>query len=140
MTTTPPIIDQAEQFVRELAEELIRVRDGECLCCYVARQVEQLGCDGTHRHAFAYRDSKAPRATALGDKLSRIGACCCDCELFMNAYALQLRFWTPGREVEDEDGFVTYIEAKQPDELPPCAGVRRGSIQPCGNWERMRRW
>lgn len=26
------------------------------------------------------------------------------------------------------------------DRLPPCAEVRRGSVQPCANWVRVRRW
>jgi hypothetical protein len=115
MTTTPPIIDEAETHVRVLAAELTRVREGECLCCYVARQLDEHGCDGRHGHSVRYRDAVAPRATALLERLSRLGACCCDCELFMNGY--------------------------QPHEQPPpCAGVRRGSVRPCTNWVRVRGW
>jgi len=78
MTTAPPIIDEAESLVRRLATELTRAREGECLCCYVARQLDDYPCDGTHRHAFRFRDVSAPRATALHERLSRLGACCCD--------------------------------------------------------------
>jgi Protein of unknown function (DUF2695) len=139
MTTIPPIIDEAEGLVRQLATELTRVREGECLCCYVARQLDEYPCDGTHRHAFRYRDAVAPRATALDERLSRLGACCCDCELFLNGYELHPRLGTPVREVDD-DGIVTFIGTKPPEQLPPCAGVRRGSVRPCGNWVRLRRW
>ena len=120
MTSTSPIVDEAEEFVRRLAEEVTRPRANECLCCYVARQLDEFSCDGSHRHAFRYRDTMAPRATALRDRLSQLGACCCDCELFMNGY--QLRTAQPG-----------------PDVVPPCRGVRRGSLQPCDNWARIRR-
>jgi hypothetical protein len=139
MTTVPPIIDQAEGLVRELAAELTRVRPGECLCCYVARQLDEYPCDGTHRHAYRFRDTSAPRASALRDRLSRVGACCCDCELFLNGYQLHSRFSTPVlRVVNDDDDDEDDEVAALPAPLPPCAGVRRGSVQPCGNWARIR--
>ena len=43
--------------------------------------------------AEIYRDRTAPRATALLDRLSGMGACCCDCEMFLNAFALTHRPW-----------------------------------------------
>jgi hypothetical protein len=138
MTTVPPIIDDAERLVRQLATELTRVREGECLCCYVARQLDEFPCDGTHRHALRFRDASAPRATALRERLSRIGACCCDCELFLNGYEPHPRLWTPRREVDD-GGVTLVIDATPPERLPPCAGVRRGSVRPCGNWVPARR-
>jgi uncharacterized protein DUF2695 len=138
MTTVPPIIDQAEGLVRQLATELTSVREGECLCCYVARQLDEFSCDGTHRHALRFRDASAPRATALQERLSRIGACCCDCELFLNGYEPHPRLWTPEREVDD-GGVTVIIEAAPPERLPPCAGVCHGSVRPCGNWVRVRR-
>lgn len=138
MTTTPPIIDEAEGLVRELAAELTRVREGECLCCYVARQLDQYPCDGTHRNAVRYRDASAPRATALYGRLSRLGACCCDCELFLNGYEPHAAFWTPEHDVDD-DGVTLVIEATPPEQRAPCAGVRRGSVRPCSNWVRLRR-
>jgi hypothetical protein len=139
MTTAPPIIDEAESLVRQLATELTRAREGECLCCYVARQLDDYPCDGTHRHAFRFRDVSAPRATALHERLSRLGACCCDCELFLNGYEPHPRLWTPEREVDD-DGVTLVIDAAPPEQLPPCAGTRRGSVRPCSNWVRLRRW
>jgi hypothetical protein len=139
MTTTPPIIDHVERLVREWATELTAVREGECLCCYVARQLEEYPCDNTHRHAFRYRDAMAPRATAFRRQLDRVGACCCDCELFLNGYTPHPRFWTPEHEVE-HDGVTVVFDAEPPDPLPPCSGVRRGSVQPCANWVRVRGW
>ncbi len=124
--------------VRLLAPRLTRVRAGECLCCYVARQLDVGPCDRTPRSALRYRDAVAPRATALHERLHRVGACC-DCELFLNAYTLQPQFWTPAHEVQ-EDGVTYCIDAQEPEHLPPCAGVRRGSAQPCSNWVRIRRW
>lgn len=138
MTTVPPIIDEAEGLVRQLATELTRVLDGECLCCYVARQLDEYPCDGTHRHAFRFRNASAPRATALHERLTRVGACCCDCELFLNGYEPHPRLWAPKREVDD-DGVTVVTAAAPPEQLPPCAGVRRGSVQPCSNWVRLRR-
>ena len=139
MTTIPTVINEAETLVRQLAAELAQVRKGECLCCYVARQLDEFPCDGTHRYALHFRDSMAPRATALRERLGRLGACCCDCEVFTNAYEPHPRFWAPQREV-DEDGLTVIIDAAPPEKLPPCAGVRRGSVRPCTNWARVRRW
>lgn len=138
MTKIPPIIYEAEGLVRELATELTSVHEGECLCCYVARQLDEYPCDGTHRHALRYRDASAPRATALQERLSRLGACCCDCELFLNGYEPHPRFWTPVCEV-DADGFTVVRDAAPPEQIPRCVGVRRGAVSPCTNWVRLRR-
>jgi len=134
MDPTPLTIDGAESFIRQLQADLIRPRERECLCCYVARSLIELPCDGTHRHAFRYRDMMAPRATALRDRLSRVGACCCDCELFLNAYVPYVASATglPGGAAIDDD-------ADSFERLPPCAGVRRGTVRPCTNWARLRR-
>ena len=127
MTSPPPIVEQAEEFLRELATELVTPRPGECLCCYVARMLDDMPCDGSHRHALRYRDAVAPRATALVERLRQVGACCCDCELFGNGYELRADFFPD----DDPDAVL--------DELPTCGGVRRGSIRPCRNWVRIRR-
>ena len=132
MESTPLTIDQAEAFLRHLAEELTRPRERECLCCYVARLLDDFPCDGSHRHALRYRDAMAPRATALRDRLSRVGACCCDCELFLNGYLPHPSLWPDRADEDDEDGLAI-------DQLPACTGVRRGSTQPCRNWVRIRR-
>ena len=139
MTSSPPIIDETEGFLRERAAELTSPRENECLCCYVARMLDQFPCDGSHRHAFRYRDAAAPRATALAARLSQVGACCCDCELLLNGY--QLSASTQQYPVNEEDEFVASDERESgiDDPLPPCQGVRRGSVRPCRNWARIRR-
>lgn len=93
--------------------------------------LDEFSCDGTHRHAFRYRDGTAPRATALRERLRRIGACCCDCEMFLNAYVLRADWERrmAGDLADGEDGA---------EPVPPCQGVRRGSVRPCGNWLLVR--
>ncbi len=111
-----------ERELRHLSVELTQPQPRECLHCYVYRMLE-FGCTGL-RWATRYRDLKAPRATALSERLMSKGAGC-DCEIFMNGWSLQRTYqvWDP--ETEEYD---------YPDELPACKGVRAGSIQPCGIW------
>lgn len=59
VSSTQRIIDEAERYVRGLAVDLVRPHPGE------------FSCNGTHRHAFAYRDAVAPRATALRRRAAR---------------------------------------------------------------------
>jgi hypothetical protein len=127
MSVDASIVDEAESFVRKLAEQVTAPDEGECLCCYVWRMLGEFPCDGTHRHAFRYRDARAPRATALAERLSEVGACCCDCEIFLNGYTLRA-----GDEVLElvDRGLLA---------MPGCQGVRRGSVQPCRTWTRLRR-
>jgi hypothetical protein len=130
MTSLPSIVEKTEEFLRELAADLVQPRPGECLNCYIARMLDDMPCDGSHRHALRYRDALAPRATALLERLSQVGACCCDCELFANGYQLRADFFA---DADPDDSDVVL------DELPPCAGVRRGSVRPCRNWVRIYR-
>lgn len=81
----------------------------ECVACYVWRMLDECGCNATLRWARRWRDARAPRATALEQRLARKGACC-DCELFLNV-------WPP-----------------LADRSAACRGVRRGSSQPCSGW------
>jgi hypothetical protein len=76
----------------------------------------------------------APRATALRDRLSGIGACCCDCEIFLNGYLLD-----PALGYDSSGDVEVGEDAPSLNELPACCGVRRGSVQPCRNWVRLRR-
>ncbi len=117
-----PIIDEAEDFLRHRAAELTQPRSEECLCCYVARLLVEFPCDGSVRHALHYRDVVAPRATGLAKRLGSVGGYC-DCEIFMNGYELR------GADVD------AAFEVRS-----PCSGVRRGSVQPCAKWVRIRRW
>src|ERR1700712_395116 len=115
MSSTSTIADEAEAFLRRTQAEITKPREGECLCCYVVRMLNEFGCDNQLRHALHYRDIAAPRATGLAKSLGRMGGYC-DCELLMNGYKLR-----------DED------EGAASEVLPPCLGVRRGSVQPCGD-------
>ena len=58
----------------------------------------KFGCTGP-RWATRYRDLKAPRATALSERLLSKGAGC-DCEIFMNGWACSTTFqlWDPETE------------------------------------------
>jgi hypothetical protein len=111
-----------ERELRHLSVELTQPKPRECLHCYVYRMLE-FGCTGL-RWATRYRDLKAPRATALGERLMSKGAGC-DCEIFMNGWSLRRAYqvWDPETE-----------EYEYPEEVPACKGVRAGSIQPCGLW------
>jgi hypothetical protein len=122
MSSTHTIADEAESFLRRRQAEITTPGEGECLCCYVMRQLDEFGCDNRLRHALHYRDVLAPRATGLAASLSRMGGYC-DCELFMNGYQLR---------GEDSDAPRAV--------LPACVGVRRGSVTPCGNWVRIDRY
>ena len=148
------ITEQAERILQDAASTIMTPTAGECLVCFVARQLDEFGCDNTHRFAAHYRDSLAPRATSLLSRLSEMGACCCDCEILMNAYEPARRLWTPAPVSADEDGFeADDFEAddfneddcdewegpEPPDTMPPCETTRRGSTQPCANWQRVPR-
>lgn len=137
---------------------ILTPRPGECLVCYVFRQLSEFGCNGTHRFARTFRDQTAPRATALFDRLRSMGACCCDGEILGNAYRFSLNPWiiepgpfaealgTPIRLVAadelqnlDEERGRDLIDTTETKYLC-CKIVRRGSTQPCGNWERVPGW
>jgi hypothetical protein len=121
----------AEAYTAHLARELLAVRARECVICYAWRMLRQFGCDNTLRFAVRWRDQRLRSATGLERRLARRGACCCDCEIFMNAYTLRedLCRWDP--VAEDYDW---------PPTQPGCAGVRSTSSQPCALWVPLRRW
>lgn len=121
------IDEQAVQLIRRMAERLTRPRAGECLVCYVARMLDDFGCDNTLRFAASYRDQVAPRATGLERRLQNLGGFC-DCEIFLNGFGL-----APHLRAYDGDGEEVAAEV-----LPACAGVRRGSTQACAHWVRRR--
>lgn len=126
--TDTTIAAEAEGLVQALAEELTTPRVGECLACFVLRMLEDFGCDETIRFALRFRDLRAPRATALPTRLGSMGAFC-DCEILIHAFsasALRRRYDADGEELAPEP--------------PRCAGVRRGSVQPCGEWQRRPWW
>ena len=59
------IDEQAVWLIRSMARRLTQPRAGECLVCYVARMLDEFGCDTTLRFARNYRDQVAPRATQV---------------------------------------------------------------------------
>lgn len=132
--TVIPIDLLAERLVRRASDELLAIRDGECVVCYVNRMVAAFGCNTNLRFARHFRDARAPRATAIERRFGQVGGYC-DCEILMNGWSPHPRFWTPARETE-EDGIVFCDDPRPPDPPPPCGTVRRGSIRPCGNWVR----
>ncbi len=128
--------EEIESWLREVATDLTEPRPGECLLCFVARSLDEFGCDNQLRFARRFRDLRAPRAVGLERRLGDRGGFC-DCEIFLNGWSVHRRLWSPEREVERE-GYLEIIEAEPPEKLPPCTGIRLGSTQPCGNWERRR--
>ncbi|MGX9346977.1 DUF2695 domain-containing protein [Microbacterium sp. KNMS] len=136
---TKDVGDEAEQIVRALSDGLTTPREVECLVCYLNRMMTEFGCDGTLRFARRFRDERAPRATGLEARLEGMGGFC-DCEVLFNAYAPARHLWTPEHWSVDDDGEPVLIEEAEPETIPACAGVTRGSSQPCRNWERARRW
>jgi hypothetical protein len=130
MTTTPSIITEAEDFVRRQSDAFLRPRTDECLCGYVLRMLDEFACNGSRRHSMRYRDIMAPRATGLAQRLRNMGACCCDCEMFLNAFVPNTR----AMHAALERAYTRPRSTTTPVILPPCLGVRRGSTQPCRNW------
>ncbi|MGC3954832.1 MAG: DUF2695 domain-containing protein [Propionicimonas sp.] len=121
-----PEVQDAELFLAELSAGLLGPHRGECLPCYVYRMLQDYECNGQLRFAGYFREVRAPRATALADRLARQGAYC-DCELLLNAYAPRPIFLMPDGEQDSDD--VVW-----PVTLPPCRGVRGGSTRPCELW------
>ncbi|WP_166971138.1 DUF2695 domain-containing protein [Brevibacterium atlanticum] len=133
------------------SDRILAPRPGECLVCYVHRQLSEFGCNGTRRFALTFRDQTAPRATALLDRLSSLGACCCDGQIILDAFTLGPHPWildpgpfaealgTPIRIVDvDENMRIEDIDETQMTvKYLCCKIVRRGSTQPCGNWVRQ---
>jgi hypothetical protein len=103
------IDDEAEDLVRAAADALTAPLPEECLPCYLDRIVRDVPCDGSLRLSSHYRDSVAPRGTALEERL-RLRGGFCDCEVLMNVFE-------PKSEL-----------------VMPCKGVRRGSTQACALW------
>ena len=123
------MVEQLEAELRLLADTATRPRPAECLACFVARMLDEFGCDSTLRWAQRFRDARSPTATGLERRLGSMGGFC-DCEIFLNG--LQLARHVLVRDVHTD-------ELEPPEELPDCAGVRRTSTRWCANWERQGR-
>lgn len=120
------LADEAELYLKMMADPASEPGLYECLPCFVARRVEAVGCDHTRHWTQWFRDLKSPTATALEERLARRGVLC-DCGLTRHGYRLQRALLV--RDLMTD-------ELHRPDEMPDCAGVRRTSTQPCANWER----
>jgi len=130
-----PVVQALEGELAALADSMTRVRDDECLLCYVYRMLDH-GCTGL-MWARRYRDLRAPRATALEKRLGRVGGFC-DCEIFLNGYELAAEHWVvPDPAVRPP--YVAEGEPCYPDPMPACTGVPRGSTQECRLWVPIRR-
>lgn len=116
-----------ERELQTLTEDLTSPRSHECLVCYVYRMLD-FGCDGEQRWVRRYQDVRAPRATALSERLMRQGGFC-DCEVLLNVFAAN-------------PAFIRWDEFGDPvvERKPPCQGVRAGSAQPCLLWVERRRY
>lgn len=119
---------QVERELLTVADALATPLPVECLLCYVWRMLDAYGCNATLRWSRRWRDAKAPRATALERRLARRGGFC-DCEIFLNGWDSRSR----GYAVAGEPA------VGPPEQLLVCAGVRRGSAQPCERWVRRHR-
>jgi hypothetical protein len=125
--TDPTIDQQAELILATAAGELVGVRDGECLYCYVARMLDELDCDNTLRFVRRYREQRAPAATGLERSFEAIGGYC-DCEIFLNGMTIARSLCIRDEETGDWS---------EPETMPDCQGVERGSTKNCANWERQ---
>ena len=123
------VADEAERYLRILADPTSEPAPRECLACYVARMFTAHGCDTSLRWAQRFRELSSPTATGLERRLGNVGGFC-DCEIFLNGYRLV-------RELLVRD--LRTDELVAPDEPPVCAGVGRTSTKPCANWQR-RSW
>ena len=123
------VADEAELYLKILADPDSEPGEHECLACYVARMLTAHGCDTTLRWSQRFRDVRVPAATGLERRLGQVGGFC-DCEVFLNGYGLVRELMV--RDIDTDE--------LEPPALPPlCAGVRRTSTKPCLNWERQRR-
>lgn len=107
---------------------LLDPQEGECVLCFTARAVDELGCDGTARWAERFVAVRVPPATGTVRRMTPTGEC--DCAIVGQRHAL-----VRDQLVRD----VHTDELVQPDRRPTCAGVRRTSARPCRHWERVPR-
>ncbi len=115
----------AEHYLAAVVER--EPQDRECLVCFVARLVEEFGCDSSLLWARRFRDLRSPSATSLEQRyVERLVVC--DCLVVSEAHQ-------PVRELMVRD--VHTDELEWPARLPPCAGVRRTNTRACAHWDRL---
>ncbi|GAA4283114.1 hypothetical protein GCM10022261_06450 [Brevibacterium daeguense] len=133
------IVFELERELTRSAERLTKVRPYECLVCYVNRMLEEFGCTGS-RWMLRYRDLTAPRATALEERMRKMGAGC-DCEVCLSAFEPDWHLIASLPRQFDRlrwNADTSAVEKASPA-IPHCMGVRRGSTQPCLLWKRRPR-
>jgi hypothetical protein len=97
-------------------------QEGECLVCFVARMLDDHGCDATLLWSDRFREARSPTATGLEKRY----AVPCDCHVVASHRLVRTLML---RDVHTD-------ELEMPPRLPTCAGVRRTNTRPCANWER----
>src|SRR3954447_4177017 len=105
---TRTVADEAERYLQILADPRSEPGAHECLACFVARMIDEFGCDTTLRWAQRFRDVRSPTASGLERRLGEVGGFC-DCEIFLNGYRMARRLMV--RDLRTD-------ELLPPDELP----------------------
>lgn len=117
-------VEELEVELVGLSQLLTAPKEDECLFCYVYRMLGSHGCDNKLRWAKRWQGLRAPRATALEQRLAGRGGYC-DCEIFLNGWTASPAITSTDPETEDEIW---------PDPMPSCTRVRPRSTQPCLLW------
>lgn len=120
------VATDVEHYLLALSHVMTQPYARECLGCFVARMLDEFGCDNTLRWAMRYRDLRVPRATRLESRLGDIGAFC-DCEIFLNGYR------------RDPDRASSDLVAIELQGRPMCLAVASSSSQLCSGWSRRSR-
>lgn len=127
MVVEARVVRDAEEYLQRVAQEVLVPHPQECVLCYVARMVEEHGCDSTLRWVGRFRELRSPLATGLEERMRSVGGFC-DCEVFGNGWGLAREHLV--RDLDSD-------ELEVPERLPTCAGVgRMDSTKPCRMWVR----
>lgn len=123
------VVRDVEDYLLRVAGEERAPHPQECVLCYVARMVDEHGCDSTLRWTGRFRELRSPLASGLEARMRAAGGSC-DGEVVGVAHRL-----TREHLVRD----VHTDELHRPDRMPPCTGVGQlDSTRPCRVWERVR--
>ena len=117
-----------EEFAAAMSERLAAPQPAECLPCFTARMLEDVGCNGTLHWAEVW-GARRPAAGGLLRRLQSRGGYC-DCEVLGNVW----------RQAEDPLAFDE--PAGDPlgaAERPACGGVGARSAESCPVWVPVRR-
>lgn len=123
------VVRDAEEYLQRVVGEVLAPHPQECVLCYVARMLDERGCDVSLRWVGRFRELRSPLATGLEERMRAVGGSC-DCEIFAHGYGLAREHLV--RDVHTD-------ELGPPERAPACAGVgRMDSTRPCRNWQRRR--